>query len=173
MPHAFGQRMPSPGCPTTRRRHHCDSSCLQKRQKRFESSRQEQSDLCRPRPSESLPAHPLTISRLPLSGCSSQVTTGEVAAPSRREQSAEVRFGRSRLVLLDSDVQVRAGLLQPLREPPRAAKPLDHRFIASSQAKVQHLVGAWHLVFVAKSAPLAGIDVQGPEARPLHLWLCY
>jgi len=30
--------------------------------------------------------------------CSSQATTGEVAAPSRMEQSAETRFGRSRLV---------------------------------------------------------------------------
>jgi hypothetical protein len=36
--------------------------------------------------------------RLLLSGCSTQATAGELAAPSRMEQSAEVRFGRSRLV---------------------------------------------------------------------------
>jgi hypothetical protein len=37
------------------------------------------------------------MGRLRLSGCSSQAEKGEVAAPLRMEESAELRFGRSRL----------------------------------------------------------------------------
>jgi len=62
---------PRRGCPATRRRHHCDSSSRQSRQDRFESPTPAESDLCRPRPPESLPSRALTTSRLPLSGSSS------------------------------------------------------------------------------------------------------
>jgi hypothetical protein len=53
-------------------------------------------------------------------GCSSQATTGEVAAPSQMEQSAEVRFGRSRLVRSGRRDQRRCW--PPLAEGKRASR---------------------------------------------------
>jgi hypothetical protein len=51
------------------------------------------------------------VAWLVVSGCSTQATTGDVAAPSRMEQSAEVRCGRSSLARWRSATQRVAGLV--------------------------------------------------------------